>query len=69
MNSSRKPVFVNSRTIDPDNRVACAMHTSLNAKEPLWLMIPLDEEVARDIHEIIIATSEEEYVIQFDPGD
>jgi hypothetical protein len=63
MPSPRKPVIVHSRPIDYANRVACALHHTLDDDGPLWLMIPIDEELAQEILEVILVShSKERYI-------
>jgi hypothetical protein len=63
MRSRNKSAFVNSRPVTEESRVACALHHSLKAEEPLWLMIPIDEGIARKIESVILVTNDEAYEI------
>ena len=59
------PVFVRAVPVTKLRRVVCAMHESLsNLKEPLWLMIPIDEEVAKSLDSVTLVTEDEVYHIQ-----
>ena len=49
-----KPVVVRARQVDMTNRVASAIHHSIETKDQLWLMVPLTEEQAREIVEVSI---------------
>jgi len=67
----RKPSLVRCRIVDEESRVACAMHHTLtNNDGPLWLMIPIDEEVAKELVEVIITTlNDEVYVHEINRND
>jgi hypothetical protein len=64
----RRPQFVRCRIVDEYNRVACALHTSLDYdfldEEPLWVMIPIDKEVARRLEAVVGITLDGKYLVQ-----
>ena len=62
-NPPLKAVFVNCVTIDHDNRVACAMLTTIKGerREPLWLLVPIDPSVVQSISAVTISYKEGYY--------
>ena len=50
----RKPTLVRARTIDRVQRVACAMHHTLDTDEGLWIMVPIDDEQAVELEGVTL---------------
>lgn len=62
---SRKPTLVRAQQIDRSSRVHAAMHHTLNTPEPLWLMIPIDEEQARELEGVTLEMQDPEKDITY----
>ncbi len=52
------PVIVNSRGVSSDFRVSCVLHHSLAADEPLWIMIPIDKDLADELDHVTLVTKD-----------
>ena len=59
-----KITLANSRGVSPTFRAATVLHQSLNASEPLWLMIPMNKDFAKELKSVTLETKNGEvYVI------
>jgi hypothetical protein len=63
----RRTTLVRCRHVDAESRVACALHHSLNSEEPLCLLVPIAEEVAKKLEGIILVLEDGSYsLVEFD---
>lgn len=58
----KKAQIVKCRDISPISRVHCAMHASLDVKEPPWIMVPIDEEITGRVIEVAIKLDDGGYI-------
>ena len=57
MTSRRKVRLVTCREVSEDNRVACAIHHTLNEEDkPMWLMVPIDKDDIPTLDAVVLIT-------------